>query len=314
MNMRINFIRLDLAALAMALSTILSASLLSACGGGGSAPSAPKLAAGALQQPGPSVPAEGELLPFTTIGSDHAAFAPRNLVIRDNAAWTAFWQADQAGLPAPAPLPQIDFSSKMVVAVYAPGDSCTHLSIGAVRVKSKRLTVEYSVTPPAPNVLCIASIALPRQLIVIDKLDLPLVFANTGSGEVEASFQTLAASSYTGVAQARNAVARDAASWAALWADYIGKPSINTTVLSKPDVDFSKYMVVAVFGGSENGPCQNIAVERVDERAGQLQVNYVVTTAGPATTCLAAVIAPGQLILVPYSEGAVQFLAKRVQI
>jgi hypothetical protein len=309
MTIRINFTRFAIAALAAALG----AALLAGCGGSGEAAGpAPKLAAGAANSP--DQPAEGALLPYTKVGSDYTAVPSRNFVIRDNAAWAAFWTADQAGFGTPAPRPQIDFVSQMVVGVYGPSDSCAQLNIVGVKVKAKRLTVEYAITPPGPNVQCVAYLGYPRQLLVIDKQDLPLVFVNTGSGEVEASFQTIAASSYTGVTQAKNVVARDAASWAALWTDYIGNPPPNATVLARPDVDFSKYMVVGVFNGYPSSACQSIAVQRVDDRAGQLQVSYTVTVPGPATMCLAAVISPGQLVLVPYSDGAVQFVASEVKI
>lgn len=278
------------------VSAALAALLLAGCGGSSSPSSPAAQQAGGQQQTGNTVPADGSLLPYVTVGSDHTAVGSPNIVLRDSASWLAFWTADQAGQPTPSPLPAIDFDSKLVAGVYAAGDACTHLNVSGVWFAAKRLTVEYAVTPPAPNALCIAGIAIPRQLVVFDRYDLPLFFANTGSGQVEASFRTIAASAASGVTQAKNVVVRDTAAWTAL-----------------PAVDFSKYMVIGVFGGPVSA-CGGVAIKRIVDNAGRFSVSYIVTRPGPATMCVAGVSSPGQLVLAPLSAGDVQFLAEQVEI
>lgn len=166
--------RLLLAALS-ATATLL----LAACGGGSSTTAsgtnsfAP--AAGVLPQAATGVPFEV----FSPALSQTQIAEKRTAVVRDAQAWAQLW-AEHAGPGiAHRPVPAVDFSKTMVIAVYlGEGGACDKLSIEAVKRTDNpsRIEVTWKHTPPPPDIACIASIVNHAVLITLPQSSLPVEF------------------------------------------------------------------------------------------------------------------------------------------
>lgn len=103
----------------------------------------------------------------------------RTAVIRDDAAWNALWQ-EHVGQSRSAPLPPVDFSQRMVLAVFLGRESvtCGSMSIEHVyrRSNPERLEVQYRVVDPGPNVVCIAANVNQSSFVSVPVSSLPVEF------------------------------------------------------------------------------------------------------------------------------------------
>jgi hypothetical protein len=95
----------------------------------------------------------------------------------------------------------------------------------------------------------------------------------------------------TGVREARRLVIRDANAFAQLWSE-LG-------VGERPEVDFSRDVVVAVTAGERPGGGYGIAVDRARENNGELTVGVVETTPGPNCITAASPTQPADIVVVP---------------
>lgn len=135
-----------------------------------------------------SVPRVDVPVEFRKIVSDHVGFKPvepnvgrtlihepRNVVVRDEAAWAGLW-AEHAGKDAA--LPKIDFSKQMVIGVFrgAQPDGCHSTSIGAVDFRDGKLRVVHVDTVPGQGVVCTMAIVHPSALVVVNRSDAPVEF------------------------------------------------------------------------------------------------------------------------------------------
>ncbi|GAB3437678.1 hypothetical protein GCM10027320_24610 [Massilia solisilvae] len=98
----------------------------------------------------------------------------REVVVKDAASWAALW-SEHAGKDKA--LPAVDFSKQMVVGVFlGPVMSCESLRLDGATNDGKQIRVSYTHMLPPMGVMCIATVAYPSQLFVIDRSDLPVVF------------------------------------------------------------------------------------------------------------------------------------------
>jgi hypothetical protein len=95
----------------------------------------------------------------------------------------------------------------------------------------------------------------------------------------------------TGVGETRRLVIRDANAWAQLWSE-LG-------VGDRPEVDFTRDVVVAVTAGERPGGGYGIAVDRVRENKGDLRVDVVETTPGPNCVTASSPTQPADVVVVP---------------
>ena len=104
----------------------------------------------------------------------------------------------------------------------------------------------------------------------------------------------------SGVEEARQAVARTAVEWAALWREHAGSTPL-------PKIDFSKRMVVAVFLGTR--PSAGYAVEITGTRADGAGLVVLWTERRPESGMVAAQIltSPGHIVTVPKVTGPIRF-------
>ena len=82
-------------------------------------------------------------------------------------------------------------------------------------------------------------------------------------------FVTVAEGARSGVRTPRQVVVRTAAEWRALWEHHAGTTA--AAARARPEVDFSRFMIVAVFGG-RSAAGERVRIRRVVREAGQVVV------------------------------------------
>lgn len=97
--------------------------------------------------------------------------------------------------------------------------------------------------------------------------------------------------SRTGIGESRRLVIRDANSWAEFWSE------LGTG--DRPDVDFTKAVVVAVAAGQRPSGGYEIAVDHVSQTDGELAVQVVETTPGPNCITSSSSTQPVDVVVVP---------------
>ena len=95
----------------------------------------------------------------------------------------------------------------------------------------------------------------------------------------------------TGIGEARRLVIRNANAWADFWSE-LG-------VGDRPDVDFTKNVVVAVAAGQRPTGGYEIAVERASLTNGELTVEVVETTPGPNCMTSTSLTQPVDVVVIP---------------
>jgi hypothetical protein len=115
------------------------------------------------------------------------------------------------------------------------------------------------------------------------------------------AFKEVVAETFSGIGTAREVVVKDAAAWAALWAEH----SKNGT--PAPQFDFSRNMLVAVFAGDRSGGCGMFNVVYVGAQGGKLLVEIEYRDVSPVATCLPVVTQPMRVVSVPRVDAPVEF-------
>lgn len=98
----------------------------------------------------------------------------------------------------------------------------------------------------------------------------------------------------TGIGEARSLVIRDANAWDQFWSE-LG-------VGARPDVDFTRDIVVAVAAGQRPSGGYEIEVERVTRSDGELNVHVVDRTPGPNCMTSASLTQPVDVIVVSAAD------------
>jgi hypothetical protein len=97
--------------------------------------------------------------------------------------------------------------------------------------------------------------------------------------------------SRTGIGESRRLVIRDANTWAEFWSE------LGTG--DRPDVDFTKAVVVAVAAGQRPTGGYEIAVERVGQADGELTVQVLETSPGPNCITSSSPTQPVDVVVAP---------------
>lgn len=97
--------------------------------------------------------------------------------------------------------------------------------------------------------------------------------------------------SRTGIGESRRLVIRDANTWAEFWSE------LGTG--ERPEVDFTKAIVVAVAAGQRPSGGYEIAIDRVGQADGELTVEVVETTPGPNCITSSSLTQPVDVVVVP---------------
>lgn len=107
---------------------------------------------------------------------------------------------------------------------------------------------------------------------------------------------------FSNITAPRQVVVKDAASWAALWAEH------SKTRIAAPSVDFSRNMVVAVFSGDVSSGCKTTSIVKVVSREGKMVVEYQERDITTVAVCLPVISQPMQAVSVPRIDAKVEFL------
>ncbi|MES2298397.1 MAG: protease complex subunit PrcB family protein [Pseudomonadota bacterium] len=102
--------------------------------------------------------------------SDHSGIASaQTALVKDAQAWDTLWARHSADQKQPPAAPAVDFSSNMVVAVFAgnqPG-GCYTLNIENVYRNGGALNVLYRITAPGREMICKEDASAPAQMLAI---------------------------------------------------------------------------------------------------------------------------------------------------
>jgi hypothetical protein len=270
------------------LLAALVGSTLAACGGGGGdgATALPNKQAGqgiTVGEPNGGIPVVSEYIKLAREAS--CAEARNNLYLVDNK--YVFW--DRAGRCADA--------------------SYAQTLMGAT---PQAVLCQSGQTIAGPRTVCTGEgpQALFETMVKnLDKDDLGL-----GAGhKVEAipflpksgtaiAFTQVVSQAFSSITAPRQVVVKDAAAWAALWAEH--KQSGNPA----PEVDFSRNMVVALFAGETASGCKSTSIVKVVSRDGKMVVEYQERDLATLAPCLPVVTQPMQAVSVPRVDAKVEFL------
>jgi len=110
----------------------------------------------------------------------------------------------------------------------------------------------------------------------------------------------------TGIGESRRLVIRDANGWDQFWSEL--------AVGDRPDVDFSRDVVVAVAAGQRSTGGYEIAVDRVTQVDGELQVEVVERTPGPNCLTTTSLTQPVDVVVVPASQARSWRFVERKEI
>lgn len=102
--------------------------------------------------------------------------------------------------------------------------------------------------------------------------------------------------SNTGIAESRKLVIQDNETWATFWS--------QLGVGERPQVDFSRNVVIAVAMGQRSSGGYDIAVQGVSEVAGELTVDVVETSPAPTCATTMALTQPVDVVVVLGAAGA----------
>jgi hypothetical protein len=97
-------------------------------------------------------------------------------VVKDAASWNALWRTHAgAGSSAPA----VDFSKKMVVAVFqgARPNGCNAIEITDAFRLNGAVHINYAETTPGPATMCIAAVVQSAHFVEVERSNEPFVFA-----------------------------------------------------------------------------------------------------------------------------------------
>lgn len=110
----------------------------------------------------------------------------------------------------------------------------------------------------------------------------------------------------TGIGEARRLVIRDANAWAQFWSE-LG-------VGERPNVDFSRDVVVAVAAGQRPTGGFEIAIDRVTRTDGELTVEIVERSPGPNCMTTASLTQPVDVVVVPAADASGWSFLERKEI
>ncbi len=125
-------------------------------------------------------------------------------------------------------------------------------------------------------------------------------------GTVPLGIRRIGQWTHTGIREARRLVIRDANSWDQFWSEL--------AVGDRPDVDFTRDVVVAVAAGQRSTGGHEIAVDRVTQIDGELSVEVVERTPGPNCITTASLTQPVDVVVVPSADARSWSFVERKEI
>jgi len=111
-------------------------------------------------------------------GTHSEVSAARQVTIRDREAWLSLWRAHGSSRPLPA----VDFSREMVVAVFLGSRPTAGYAVEIVgyRQAGDAIVVQYRETAPAPDAITAQVIVSPYDVVAIPKRTGNVTFETAG--------------------------------------------------------------------------------------------------------------------------------------
>jgi hypothetical protein len=123
-------------------------------------------------------------LPMRTLakGAFSGIQESRQEVIRDEAAWQRFWAQHSTSSRTGGPVPPVDFTKEMVIAVTLGRRTTGGYSIQLTNVEPQQDTLRIMVrrTAPPPGAMAIQALTAPFHFVAVPKSDLKPEFVMTG--------------------------------------------------------------------------------------------------------------------------------------
>jgi len=100
------------------------------------------------------------------------------LVVRDAGAWNKLWARANGNLILVPEAPVIDFTKKMLIAVFmgTQPNGCFGASIDTVSRMQEDLLVEVSKRVPGPDAICTQALTSPADVVAVDRSDAMVLF------------------------------------------------------------------------------------------------------------------------------------------
>jgi hypothetical protein len=257
----------------------------------------------------PFLPKVGDSIPFETLASDNQSgiTEQRTVVVKDAATLEKLWAEHGKNRFTPPPMPKVDFTRQMVLAVFAGWmpDACHSMGITRVSSGGDRIVVDYAERDLSAFNVCAQVLVSPMQMVVVERSDVPVDFVKAKAGAV--AFKTIDQASRSGVGEARDVVIRDGAKWSALWTEHAGPSPI-------PFVDFDRQMVIGVFLGKKENGCYATSISSVSLSGNKLSVLHSDTVPGPGVLCTLAITSPAHLVVVDRTDLPVEFATEVVPL
>jgi len=114
--------------------------------------------------------------PLETVARDamSGVVEPRQAVARSDAEWSALWREHAGAKPAP----RVDFTTKMVVAVFLGSRPSAGYAVEIVetRADGAGLVVRWSERSPSPDAMTAQVITAPAHFVALPKVPGPIRF------------------------------------------------------------------------------------------------------------------------------------------
>lgn len=123
---------------------------------------------------------EGNDVPFTTVdsGTMSGMSKKENFVVNDAGEWIALWKRHTSNTFPPPATPKIDFSSEMIIAMFAGEHSSGGWAIQIERIKDvdNKLVVLYTESSPEAGSINTMSLTQPYHIVRLAKSQSQVVF------------------------------------------------------------------------------------------------------------------------------------------
>lgn len=207
-------------------------------------------------------------------GGDSGIETRQERVIRDNATWQQLWENHTAGHSDPPPAPAVDFSERMVLAIFKgqSPDGCHRAEIREVTEADNGSYVVDGAYFKAEAAACTLAITYPFHMVTVPADEDPVVFQMTdragegsqdeqeGNGAGNVTWSTLDRGSQSGVEDQRQVAIHDQVAWEQLWENHTEG---QQPAPDRPEVDFSTEIVVAIFKGQSPDGCHGAEITNV---------------------------------------------------
>jgi len=119
-------------------------------------------------------------IPLTTIqkGNFSGIREPLQVTVRTQDAWESLWKKHTSIQRPPSPLPEVNFTTEMVVGIFA-GEKTTggyETEITRAELKDSTLYVYYVEKAPMAGGMTIQALTQPFHLAKLPRYELPIVF------------------------------------------------------------------------------------------------------------------------------------------